>query len=201
MTRQVKYCCGCWVEDGVRTISWLTNVFTHSGSGWAVTGNDHTDRQTGGRAGGRAARLSDICKDIFNLAIFLSCEISRKKNNIHHREIGSFRTSPASLKYTICMAYRSYPRVLRCEWIKHIIYKHKRQHLCIQSGRTSTPRSPLWSINTARILPSQVIEAQWDLQELNCQRRVPRLKPAVLSVPTHVRLKGRPVHRRSGVWV
>lgn len=199
MTRQVKYCCGCWVEDGVRTISWLTNVFTHSGSGWAVTGNDHTDRHTDGRAGGRLGCLTFV-KTFLTLLLFSPVKYP-EKNNIHHREIGSFRTSPASLKYTICMACRSYSRVLRCEWIKHIIYKHKRQHLCIQSGRTSTPRSPLWSINTARILPSQVIEAQWDLQELNCQRRVPRLKPAVLSVPTHVRLKGRPVHRRSGVWV
>lgn len=42
------------------------------------TGNDHTDRQTGGRAGGRTAGLSDICKDVFNLGIVLSCEISRK---------------------------------------------------------------------------------------------------------------------------
>lgn len=210
--KQVKYCCCCcccWAEDG-----FMINKCHHTRGD---TGNDHTDRQTDRRTGGWLdgwLGCVTSVKTFLTLRLFSPVkhpEVKRPDSpeiSINSTKLQNF-SSKSKIHKNVQVNYRSHSQALGC-WASKKKQKH---HLLAQkitslhakrkNVHASKQRllSPLWSINTVHILPSQLIEAQRDLQELNCQRRVPRLKPTVLSVPTHVQLNARPVHPSSAVWL
>lgn len=158
---------------------------------------------------------------MFHLDVEVSCENPpksrlKRRNSLARcitREIESSRTGPGiSLKSARTGTYIKDLRQLIFPSsglpLKRPFINPKDDKLGRSSGRRFPPHdsisgilSPLRSINTVHILRSRLIEAQRDLQDFSCQRRVLRLKPAVLSGPTHVQLERPPVHRRSGVWV